>query len=161
MVDKSLPDRPNGIEDAKTYWSQIDAVFYRTIGHAEQSYRVNLYVNLLIVGAGCLLLIYSFSYSALRGIDVWSVAFGGLGIVSFLGSFFILPQQRIQKTVGDLTQIQIFYRTYCAQWENIMDWEKTNKDHMTLQELESLNKQLEELTFETVKRIEEYVGGTK
>ena len=157
MVDKSAPERPGTIEDAKSYWSQIDAVFYRTIGHAEQSFKINLYINILIVAVGCLLLLYSIAYASLRSLDVWSVAFGGLGVASFLGSFYILPQQRIQKTVGDLTQIQIFYRTYCAQWENIMDWAKENND-MTLEQLEALNKQLEDRSSAAIEKIEKFLS---
>lgn len=96
-------------------------------------------------------------YGWVRGLDAYAVAFGGLGVASFLGSFFIGPQLRIQRTVGDLTQIQVFYRTYCAQWENIMDWARNNQAHMTLEELESLNRQLEERTTNTVEKIERFI----
>jgi len=155
---RSTPDRPPTAEYQDQYWSKMDSLFFRTIGQAEQTFRINMYINILVAGFGSLLLLLSIWSTLTRGVDIMAGVFGVLGVGSFLGYFYVQPLQRIQRTVADLTQIQIFYRTYCAQWDNIQDWQRSNKDHMTLQELESLNKQLEERTLETVRRIEEYVG---
>ena len=144
----SIPDRerPNGNEPAKRYWAQMDALFYRTIGHAENAFKVNVYINIILVGVGLVLIGYSLLYSWINSLDIYSTAFGGLGILSFVATFFSTPQDKIQRTVGDLTQIQMFYRSYCLLWENIGDHQRIHKDSMTLEELDALNSQLENHT---------------
>ncbi|HIH88829.1 TPA: hypothetical protein HA344_06450 [Candidatus Bathyarchaeota archaeon] len=153
---KSIPSRP---QDGEQYWKRIDELFFRTHEHAENAFKVNLYVNIIVVAVGVLMLLYSIYYSWTRSLDLYSVAFGGIGVASFVGLFYYKPQLKIQQTVGDLTQIQVVYRTYCAQWENITDWARSNQQHMTLQELDALNKQLEDRTNVAVDKIEKFVGG--
>ncbi len=116
-------------------------------------------MNIIVVAVGVLMLLYSIYYSWTRSLDLYSIAFGGIGVASFVGLFYYKPQLKIQQTVGDLTQIQVVYRTYCAQWENITDWARSNQQHMTLQELDALNKQLEDRTNVAVDKIEKFVGG--
>jgi ABC-type multidrug transport system fused ATPase/permease subunit len=148
-----MQERP----DVSKYWERLDELFYRTLGYAERSFKVNLYINMLIVVAGCVLVIYSMLYGWLKGLDAYSLTFGALGVLSFVSSFYLAPHKKIQRTIGDLTQIQVFYRTYCAQWENIMDWARENKD-MTLEQLEALNKQLEERSGTAIEKIEKFLG---
>jgi hypothetical protein len=148
-----VPDRPDGAK----YWEKIDELFYRALGYTERSFKINLYINILIVVVGCVLILYSISYGWLRGLDVYSAALGALGVLSIVSNFYLTPQRKMQKTMGDLTQVQIFYRTYCAQWENIMGWARENKD-MTLEQLETLNKQLEERSGAAIEKIEKFLG---
>ncbi len=155
-ITKSIPGRP---QEGEQYWKRIDELFFRTHEHAENAFKVNLYVNIIVVAVGVLMLLYSIYYSWTRSLDFYSVAFGGIGVASFVGLFYFKPQLKIQQTVGDLTQIQVVYRTYCAQWENITDWARSNQQHMTLQELDALNKQLEDRTNVAVDKIEKFVGG--
>lgn len=145
-------------EEGEQYWKRIDDLFFRTHEHAERAFRVNLYINIIIVAIGILMLFYSIIYSWTKSLDVYSVAFGGIGVASFIGLFYFKPQLKIQQTVGDLTQIQVVYRTYCAQWENITDWARNNQQHMTLQELDALNKQLEDRTNVAIEKIEKFIG---
>ncbi len=116
-------------------------------------------MNILVVALGTLIFLYSVLYSWTRSLDLYFVAFGGIGVATFVGLFYLKPQLKLQQTVGDLTQIQVVYRTYCAQWENITDWARSNQQHMTLQELDMLNKQLEDRTNVAVEKIEKYIGG--
>ncbi len=153
---KAIPSRP---EDSEQYWKRIDNLFFKTHEHAEMAFRINLYINIIVVAIGMLMFLYSIIYSWTRSLDLYSVAFGGIGIATFIGLFYFKPQLKIQQTMGDLTQIQVVYRTYCAQWENITDWARSNQQHMTLQELDTLNKQLEDRTNVAVDRIEKFVGG--
>ncbi len=152
---KAIPERP---EDGEQYWKRIDNLFFKTHEHAETAFRINLYINVVLVAIGTLMFLYSIAYSWIRSLDAWSVAFGGIGVATFVGLFYFKPQLKIQQTMGDLTQIQVVYRTYCAQWENITDWARTNQAHMTLEELDALNKQLEDRTNVAVERIEKFVG---
>jgi len=152
---KTIPSRP---EESTQYWKRIDDLFFRTHEHAERAFKFNLYINILVVAIGILMFLYSIFYSWTRNLDIYSVAFGGIGVASFVGLFYFQPQLKIQKTVGNLTQIQVVYRTYCAQWENITDWARNNQQHMTLQELDALNKQLEDRTNVAVDKIEKFIG---
>jgi hypothetical protein len=154
-MTKAIPPRA---EEGEQYWKRIDDLFFRTHEHAERAFRVNLYINIIIVAIGILMLFYSIIYSWTKSLDVYSVAFGGIGVASFIGLFYFKPQLKIQQTVGDLTQIQVVYRTYCAQWENITDWARNNQQHMTLQELDALNKQLEDRTNVAIEKIEKFIG---
>lgn len=153
-----IPARTIDPKSAQDYWKQMNALFYRTIGHAERAFKVNVYINIILVGVGLALIGYSFIYSWINSLDVYSTAFGGLGVLSFVATFFMTPQDRIQRTVGDLTQIQMFYRTYCLLWENIGDYQRINLEAMTLEDLEKLNNQLEKHTISISKKIEEYIG---
>ncbi len=153
---RSIPPRP-GEDYSKQYWEQMDELFYQTVGHAERAFRMSLIMNFVVVAAGVVFIAYAALYIWTSGLGMYSTALGGLGVVNLIASFYLVPQRGVQKIVGDLTQIQIFYRTYCAQWENIMDWGRENRD-MTLEQLELLNKQLDEHTTKAVVKIEELIG---
>ncbi len=90
--------------------------------------------------------------------DPYATAFGSLGVVSFITTFYNTPQKKIQKTVGDLTQLQMFYRTYYMQAEAVNDWLYNNDKNMSLDDLDKVNKQLEALTNGCVEKIETYIG---
>lgn len=143
---------------AQDNWKKIDELFYRTIGHAETAFKVNLIINIIIVIIGVTLVAYSIMYSWTKSLDVYGTAFGTLGVVSFVATFYLTPQRKIQETVGDLTQIQMCYRTYAAQWEAINDYLYYHEEAMTLEDLEKINNQLETLTCKSVEEIENFVG---
>jgi len=147
--------RPRG--EYGQYWERMDDLFYRTIGYAERGFRASIYINILVVIVGTVLLAYSIVYSWINGLDVYSTAFGSLGVVAFISTFYFTPQRKIQKTVGDLTQIQMLYRTYYMQAEAVNDWDYYNTKK-TLDQLERMNKHLEEMTKSATQKIEEYVG---
>ena len=119
-------------------------LFYRTIGHAEMAFKINVNINIVVVVVRIVLLTYSTLYSWVNSLDVYSTAFGSLGVMTFFTTFYLIPQRKIQKTVGDLAQIQMYYRTYFMQAEAINDWNYLHKEK-TLDELEKMNKQLEKL----------------
>jgi hypothetical protein len=153
LRDSSVQNRSDAARD----WEKIDELFYRALSYTERSFKINLYINLLIVAVGGVLVLYSISYGWLRGLDAYTAFLGALGVFCIVSNFYLTPQRKIQKTMGDLTQVQIFYRTYCSQRENIMDWARENKD-MTLEQLEALNKQLEERSEAAIEKIEKFLS---
>lgn len=163
-VDDSEFEVPNVItphlesEYTKDFWEKMDRLFKRTISYAEKAFTLNTYVNYAVVITGIALVGYSILYSWLYELDLYSIAYGSLGVATFIATFYLNPQRRIQQLVSDLTQIQLFYRTYCIQWEHIADWQKENRNNMTLEDLKSLNTQLEELTINIAAKIEEQIG---
>jgi hypothetical protein len=156
----AVPARPSRLVDkeyARTYWVQLDDLFYRTIAHAERAFKINLNINIVLVIVGIVILAYSIIYSWHNSLDLYTTAFGTLGILDFVAIFYLSPQRNIQKTVGDLTQIQMFYRSYYIQIEYIIDWANLHQD-MTIEELEKWNKRIEEVTINITEKIEELIG---
>jgi len=156
----AVPARPSRLVDeeyARTYWVQLDDLFYRTIAHAERAFKINLNINIVLVIVGIVILAYSIIYSWYNSLDLYSTAFGTLGILDFVAIFYFSPQRNIQKTVGDLTQIQMFYRSYYIQIEYIIDWANLHQD-MTIEELEKWNNRVEEVTINITEKIEELIG---
>lgn len=152
---RAAEPRAHGVD--REYWRRLDDLFYRTVGHAERAFKINVIINLIVVGVGTALLTYSMAYSWVNSLDLYSTAFGSLGVISFIAVFYFTPQRKIQKTVGDLTQIQMFYRTYFMQAEAVNDWDYYNPKK-TLEQLEKMNKHLEELTNNITEKIEEFIG---
>jgi hypothetical protein len=144
--------------EAQSNWLKIDALFYRTIGHAETAFKINLGINIIIVIVGMALIAYAIAYSWTKSLDLYSTAFGTLGVVSFVTMFYLTPQRKIQETVGDLTQIQMCYRTYAAQWEAVNDYLYYHEENMSIDDLKKINDQLEVLTCKLVEEIEKSVG---
>jgi hypothetical protein len=137
----------------KDFWKKLDNLFDETINYAEKAFKINSYVNIIVVSTGVILILYSIYFSWFNNLDIYTITLSTLGISSFILLFFIAPQRRVQDLVGDLTQIQLFYRTYLIQWEHIADWQRENREKMTLEELRNLNKQLEELTINIAAKI--------
>lgn len=145
-------------EYTKDFWEKMDRLFKRTMSYAEKTFTLNTYVNYAVLITGIALVAYSILYSWLYELDLYNITYGSLGVATFIATFYLNPQRRIQQLVSDLTQIQLFYRTYCIQWQHIADWQKENRDNMTLDDLRNLNKQLEELTINIAAKIEEQIG---
>jgi hypothetical protein len=158
-IDAEYTDeRPKSGEYARRYWEQMDSLFFRTIGHAENAFRTNVYTNIILVTVGLVIIGYSIFYSWNYGLDLAATAFSGIGVLSFVVTFFSTPQEKIQKTVGDLSQIQMFYRTYCMLWENIGDYQRINQQSITIDDLEKINTQLENHTIKITEKIEALIG---
>ena len=142
----------------RRYWSAVDALFSRTISYAERAFGVSLYINIVIVIVGIALLTYSMIYSWINGLDLFSTAFGSLGVINFIAVFYLTPQRKIQVTVGDLTQMQILYRSFYIQLSAIHSWQRTQGHNMTLDDLDILCKQLKDLSNNAAQKIEDLIG---
>jgi hypothetical protein len=160
-ITKSIQPRPDQSEDgksaAKVYWERMDQLFYRTIKHAEDAFKVNLALNIVVAGVGLALLSYSIAYSWMKSLDIYSTAFGTLGVVSFVTLFYFTPQRKIQRTTGDLTQMQMIYRTYFMQAEEVNDWYARHPEK-SIKDIEKMNKHLQDITSVACSRIEKFIG---
>jgi hypothetical protein len=158
-LTKAQPERPNDPDYTKRYWEKLDRLFYGTMKNAETAFKVNLGINLVVVGVGIVLLAYSMYYSWYNNLDIYSVGFGSLGVVTFIATFFFTTQKKIQRRVGDLTEIQIIYRSYCIFEEAVGDWERKHHDSdMTLKDLEEINVQLSKMMQSATNSIEQVIG---
>lgn len=151
---KTTPDR--------AFWVQIDDLFYKTVRHAERAFFANLVVNLIIVAIGVLLLVSSLVYSWTHGMDVFSVAFASIGVADFVVIFFLNPQRGIHKTIGNLVQIQITYRTYLSQLESLLDYdyEQHRRGNRPFEDVVRTNEALGKAMHEAVRTIQQYIEET-
>lgn len=141
----------------ESYTERMDALYYRTIAHAEKAFRVNVYINITLVGVGILLVVNSIIYGWVNEFNVFSTLFGTIGVAEFITIFYLTPQRKIQKTVGDLTQMQMLYRTYYNQMEAVEDW-SYGHPKKTQDELERMNNHLEDITIKAAQKVEELIG---
>jgi hypothetical protein len=153
-----MPPRPPDDKAAVKYWEELDKLFYRTVGYAESAFRTNRWINIVVVIIGVVMIAYALIQNAIRGSDLSTIAFGGLGVADFIGLAFFTTQSKIQKTVGDLTQVQMLYRTYCNELETTLDWVRDHRSTLTLDEVTKVDDELEKRTEYATKRIEDLIG---
>ena len=173
-ADEAAPPRPKAVplreEDelpstkarqAEKYWKDMDNLFFKTLGHAERAFDINVKINIIVVGVGISLLAYSIVYSAFKNLDIYSTAFGSLGVVSFIALFYFTPQRKIQKTVGDLVQIQMLYRTFYMQAEAVSDYDYITRKSKTLDDVKRMDDHLLENAIKVIDKIEKCIGEEK
>jgi len=158
-VQGELPSTRSRV--AEEYWKRIDELFYDTLGHAERAFDINVRINIIVVGVGITLLAYSIAYSAFNNLDIYSTAFGSLSVVSFIALFYFTPQRKIQKTVGDLVQIQMLYRSFYMQAEAVSDYDYYTRGSKTLDDVKNMNDHLLENTQKIIDKIEKCIGEEK
>ena len=124
---------------------------------AKGYYETNRRINLLIVGIGVALLVNSIMYAWAYGVNQWSLLSGGLGITSFATLFFTKPQQNITRALGNLTQIQMIYRSYCLQLDTILDAHLRSVETSDIDDLNKLNMILRYTTENAVRLIQKEV----
>jgi hypothetical protein len=125
------------------------------MNRAGTAFRVNLAINIVIVIVGLAFVgiaIYSFFA---KGVDLSSSAFAGLGTVDLVSTFFVNPQKGVQKSIDNLTAIQVAYRTYLVELENYADVERQLKEgkQLTVDLVEKINNDISQLTSDTMSKI--------
>jgi hypothetical protein len=145
---------------SRDYWKRMDDMFDRTIAIAENSYRTNRMINIIVVIIGIVLIANSIVYTWYKqSPDAWSLFSGGLGLVSFVTIFLTKPQLRITKALANLVQIQMIYKSHSLQYEAVSDyhWEKYKNGNRDIAELTQMNKELDRATENAAKLVESYV----
>lgn len=148
---------------AKDFWKRMDALFDRTMRIAEQSYRTNQTINLIIVAVGVALVVNSIVYTwAKQSWDAWSIISGGMGIGSFVAIFFISPQANITKALGNLAQIQMVYKSHSLEFEAVSDYnyERFKRGGRDIEEIGQMNRELEKAAENALRMVQKYVEET-
>lgn len=143
----------------REFWAKVDNLFYATLRHAERAFLANVIVNLIVVALGVLLIVSALASSWMRGTDVFSVAFAGIGVVDLVAIFFVNPQKGIHKTIGNLVQIQIAYRTFLSQLESLSDYDYRQfaLGNRTLEDVTKTNDALAKASLEAIQAIQKYI----
>jgi ABC-type multidrug transport system fused ATPase/permease subunit len=153
-----FPGMPGNV---KNFWAKMDDVFFKTIEAAETSYKVNLYINIIIVIIGVVFIVNAIVFAWINKSDsdkLWSMFLGSVGIVSFVTLFFVKPQINITKAIGNLAQVQIAYKAHLLMFESLFVYinESRNAGTLRLLELKELNAELFDRTITAAEIIQKY-----
>ena len=158
IKDRELEgDRDPIKSERREHLERLEKACAETTKSAKGYYETNRKINILIVGIGVALLTNSIVYSWIYEIDQWSLLSGGLGITSFATLFFTKPQQNITRALGNLTQIQMIYRSYWLQLDTILDAHLRSVETSSIDDLNKLNAILRHTTENAVWLIQEKV----
>ena len=144
-------------------WDKLNDLFTRTLDDARRAYVTNYVINLIIVTIGIVLLASSLLMAWIRGLDLQTLVYAGLGIADFTALFYVSPQQRIQRLLGDFNQIQVVHRNYRMQIEKILEynWKVYKSGNQTLSETIEVNKEVERVSINSLEAIEKYIGAAE
>jgi len=138
----------------KDVWELFDKILLKTLSVIGRTCTINLTVYILMIGFGITTLVYSLIYSVFNGMNAYSTIFGILGMASFVSILLIAPQSKIRKNAANLAQFQILYRSYINQLAVL--WTRGSYRHVerSMDEVERTGRLLEQVTFNTVDKIE-------
>lgn len=140
--------------ELKERLDRIDKASSGTVKTARSYYETNRKINIIIVSIGIILLANSIVYTWVKGTpDYWSVFSGGLGIAAFVTIFFTKPQENITKALGNLAQVQMICKSYCLQFDILLDYYLNNEIH-DIGELTKMNLAIQKSTHKAVKLIQ-------
>ena len=148
-------------ERSRAYWREMDDSVFRVMKIAETTFQTNKKINLIIVIIGIVLLANSIGYAWYKQTaDAWSLFSGGIGMVAFMTLFFKNPQESITKSLGNLVQIQMIYKSQAAEFETIRDYDdaKNVAGNRNLDEIISMDKELERVTKHYGDLVRKYLG---
>jgi hypothetical protein len=122
-----ITDQDPITRELREHLERIDKASAGTVRTARSYYETNRKINIIIVSVGIVLLVNSLVYTWTKSLDSWSFFSGGLGITSFAALFFTKPQENITKALGNLSQVQMICKSYCLQFDSILDYHIRNE----------------------------------
>lgn len=146
-------------EAGKQFWNAMDDMFQRTMINAQQAYKTNRMINIVVVAVGVILIGNSIAYGWYKqSADAFALFLGGLGLATFISVFFLRPQSAIEQALGRLAQIQMIYKAHSAEYEAISDydWEKFSKGNHGLTDIISMNQELDRVTDKYTSMVQKY-----
>lgn len=154
---RALSDRDPTIKEVKEHLDRIDKASGGTVKTARSYYETNRKINIIIVSVGIFLLANSIVYTWYKQTaDTWSLFSGGLGITSFVTLFFTKPQENITKALGNLAQVQMICKSYCLQFDTIIDYHIKN-ELRSIEEVIKINDAIYNATYKAVKLVQSEV----
>jgi hypothetical protein len=135
----------------------FDNTFLKAISIGEAACKINISIYILMMGFGASLILDAIIVSTFSGVGLFSSVLALLGVASLASILIISPQSKITKNAAKNLQYQILYNGYVNQLEvlknpDICEIEKSVGD------IERISIRLEQLTFNTVDKIENLNG---
>jgi hypothetical protein len=153
---------PEEEKERRDYWNKIDEQLRKSIAHAEEAYRTNYWINIMIVAIGVILVGFSLSLSIVRGTDPSTLTYAGLGITDFVALFLVNPQKRLLLLLGDYGQIALIYKTWNQQNQMIDNavWDESQQKYTTQDpaKIREFIGEYAQIGEEALSAIEKYIG---
>jgi hypothetical protein len=144
----------------KEHLNRIDKASSETVKTARSYYQTKTKINIVIVTIGVVLLSNSIGYTWFKqSPDAMSIFLGGLGLASFSTLFFTKPQENITVALGNLAQIQMICKSYCLQFDTIMDYH-IRHESTTIEEVVKIHSALQSLTLNAVNLVQTQIEKT-
>jgi hypothetical protein len=144
----------------KEHLNRIDKAVAETVKTARSYYQTKTKINVVIVTLGVVLLSNSIGYTWIKqSPDAMSIFLGGLGLASFATLFFTKPQENIAVALGNLAQIQMICKSYCLQFDTIMDYH-IRHESASIEEVGKVHNALQSVTHNAVSLVQTQVEQT-
>jgi hypothetical protein len=147
-------------KELNEHLDRIDKASTGTVKVARSYYETNKKINIIIVTVGIVLLANSIIYAWMYGVNNWSLFSGGLGITSFVTVFFTKPQENITKALGNLAQMQMITKSYCLQFDIMLDYHIRNES-INIEDVSKVNNILYGITSKAVKLVQAEIEITR
>ncbi|WP_148685688.1 hypothetical protein [Candidatus Nitrosocosmicus hydrocola] len=155
-------------EHWKQFWSSLDQNFFHSLKDARRHMYILTAINILLVSIGI-----TFFVNAIwliwygEGIgngentnQYTGILSGALSIATFVGIFFIKPQNYITKSLANMAQIQLIYKAHLISFLGMTEiyYNKvSNNKNLRIQDIVSLNKELERSSKNFIQMIEKNI----
>jgi hypothetical protein len=93
--------------------------FKNNVSIAEENYGKILFMSYIIFAVGISMFLFTSISSLVKGLELYSIAFGSLGIASFVSFFIFSPVSKVQSALSNLLQAEILYMNF---WDQIHFW---------------------------------------
>jgi hypothetical protein len=131
--------------------------FRRAISISEAACKINISIYILMMGFGAVLILDSIVLSASGGVGLFSVILALLGVASLGSILLISPQSKITRNAAKSLQYQILYNGYANQLE-VLKEPNTCEVERSIDDVERISLRLEQITLNTVDKIENING---
>jgi len=122
---------------------------------ARQAYQyiMLMYIAAFVIGIG--LIVTSIVFAA-QDKTILAIAFGAVGFIDLITTFFFKPPLEIQNSRSNLAQLMIIITNWFADSMNLNTYISTKGSAITLDEMKQISDHLGKSTQEMIKLIEKY-----
>jgi hypothetical protein len=122
----------------------------------DENYRTLRAINILIIGAGILLLAASIVRGFINGVDAFTALGSAIGVANFVTIFLVNPQSRITGSLADSAQFDTIIQTW--GWHVVLEYDLLAESQWTAQDVNSFQQNLAKYTADAIKDIETNIG---
>jgi uncharacterized oligopeptide transporter (OPT) family protein len=155
LDDESSGTHSRATKEVEKLRVEVISSLRASVKATQNTFRVNFYMNVVIFILGTFLIGTAVGESILKGIDPFSVTFGGLGVASFVAVFLLNPQSRLQENLCKLSQMNFILSNFLYEYDRFLDF---IKEISSVKELVEVNKEGERIISFTLQSINEFVA---
>ncbi len=152
---KSLEFNTKNIGNTYDTIMSIKSSLQNVVKDATRAYNYIMIMYIITFVLGIFLVVVSV-YFATQGKTILAIAFGAVGFLDLVGTFFFKPPIEIQNSRSNLTQLMIIITNWFAELMNMNTYIAQKSENMNLDEMKDISNTLNESTKKMVALIEEY-----